>query len=93
MDHPTQDPALPDADPPPVVPGKPIEVPHHAHCSGGGTLRMQVEHVGPTFTWHGGTLWQEVYGVDIDPDGEPRCMTRRVATVRLNAVRRLERRR
>ncbi len=73
----------------PIEPGEQIEVPDHAHCSGGGTLRIQVEHVGPTFRWTFGDLWQEVSGVPIDASGAPIGLVRRVVTVRVRAVRRL----
>lgn len=83
---PTDQPALPLR---PVQPGDEIEVPAHGYSFGADTLRMRVVEAGPPFRYHGGGLWQEVHGPELRPDGTPRGIPPRVATVKISEVRAL----
>jgi hypothetical protein len=77
---------MPDA-PKPVEPGDTIEVPPHAYSFGDKTLRMEVTAVGPPFVHHGRAWWQEVHGHELCSAG--RHPNERVATVRVDAVKRV----
>ncbi len=77
---------MPDDESSLVRPGDVIEVPDHAWWFGTGTLRMRVNEVSPAF-WHGGAVRQEVVGATVRDDGV--VLPVRVATVQVNAVRKI----
>ncbi len=71
----------------PVVAGDVIEVPPHAYCFGTTTLVLEVTEAGPPFVFHDRALWQELQGFECCSWG--RHPTQRVATVRVDAVKRI----
>lgn len=75
----------------PVRPGDTIEVPDRGYYFGSGPLRMRVTRASGPFHFHHNELWQEVHGPELTADGHPRGSAVRAATVRLSAVKRLNR--
>ncbi len=72
----------------PVVAGETIEVPPHAYCFGTATLVLEVTEAGPPFVFHDRAWWQELQGHEVCRCGRDHV---RVATVRVDAVKRVPR--
>jgi hypothetical protein len=70
----------------PVKAGDTIQVPPDAYCFGTETLVLQVTSAGPPFVFHGRAWWQEVRGLEVCRCGKDHD---RVATVRVDAVRKV----
>jgi len=72
---------------PSVEPGDTIEVDDDAYSFGTGTLRMEVTRVRPPIRRPDRQVWQEIHGFQLRGSG--RHPDERVATVRVDAVRKV----